>query len=185
MPASGRQARRSLVIANVLKPWQIKRLEKAAAQGRRNISVKELCGDLQLQRADVLQWLKDHQQSTDQPTRCMAVHAPHLTDSCHRSHSSSSLFSCVTYFCSRASLAASHSHSEAHADYRAVDRSSLEAGSRNNNPYTWGDGQEHVSSVRSTSQPEETHKQRLRLPKELPENSSMVPQCHGYAVLHG
>ena len=67
---SGRQPPRTLVIANVLRPWQIQRLEKASAQGRRNISIKELCGDLQLQRGDVLQWLKDHQPGTDQPTRC-------------------------------------------------------------------------------------------------------------------
>lgn len=27
------------------------------------VQVRELCGDLQLDRADVLQWLKDHQRS--------------------------------------------------------------------------------------------------------------------------
>ena len=56
---------------------------------------------------------------------------------------------------------------------RVVCRSPLEPGSLDKDHYSWGDDQKHGSLASSTSQPQQTHKQRLRLPKELPDSASM------------
>ncbi|CAL5227875.1 g10915 [Coccomyxa viridis] len=78
-------------------------------------------------RADVLQWLKDHQPREDRPSR-----------------------------------------------------TPLEPGSPDVDHYSWGDN--NASLAGSTSQPQQMHKQRLRLPKEIPDGARAAPWAQTYGL---
>lgn len=48
-----------------LEPWQLRKLKKAYFLGKRNISVSQLCGDIQLPRIAVLKWLREYSELPD------------------------------------------------------------------------------------------------------------------------
>jgi hypothetical protein len=53
------------VRCHALKGWQIQQLERASGQDKSQLNVKELCGNLQLTRTEVLGWLKANRQKVD------------------------------------------------------------------------------------------------------------------------